>query len=118
MPRAVELAGRIASGPRQAITETKRRILLDRERTIGGSGTGLGRPWNVVVLNDDHNTFQGVAFALSSVLPGVSYDRGMALANRIHNTGQAMVWSGLKEPAEHYRSQLRGFGLTMAPLDQ
>jgi enoyl-CoA hydratase/carnithine racemase len=35
MPRAVELAGRIASGPRQAIAETKRRILLDRERTIG-----------------------------------------------------------------------------------
>jgi enoyl-CoA hydratase/carnithine racemase len=35
MPRAVELAGRIASGPRQAITETKRRILLDRERMIG-----------------------------------------------------------------------------------
>ena len=89
-----------------------------RERTTGGSGTGLGRPWNVVVLNDDHNTFQGVAFALSSVLPAMSYDRGMALANRIHNTGQAMVWSGLKEPAEHYRSQLRGFGLTMAPLEQ
>ena len=35
MPRAIELAGRIASGPRQAITETKRRILLDRDRTIG-----------------------------------------------------------------------------------
>jgi enoyl-CoA hydratase/carnithine racemase len=35
MPRAVELAGRIASGPRLAIEETKRRILLDRERTIG-----------------------------------------------------------------------------------
>jgi enoyl-CoA hydratase/carnithine racemase len=35
MPRAVELAGRIASGPRQAIGEIKRRILLDRERTIG-----------------------------------------------------------------------------------
>jgi enoyl-CoA hydratase/carnithine racemase len=35
MPRAIELAGRIASGPRQAIEETKRRILLDRERTTG-----------------------------------------------------------------------------------
>jgi 3-hydroxypropionyl-coenzyme A dehydratase len=35
MPRALELAGRIASGPRAAIAETKRRILLDRERTIG-----------------------------------------------------------------------------------
>jgi len=35
MSRAIELAGRIASGPRQAIEETKRRILLDRERTTG-----------------------------------------------------------------------------------
>lgn len=35
MPRALELAGRIAAGPRQAIAETKRRILLDRDRTIG-----------------------------------------------------------------------------------
>jgi hypothetical protein len=29
-----------------------------------------------------------------------------------------MVWSGHKEPAELYWSQLRGFGLTMAPLEQ
>jgi hypothetical protein len=36
-----------------------------KERLDRGEGTGLGRPWNVVVLNDDHNTFQGVAFALS-----------------------------------------------------
>jgi enoyl-CoA hydratase/carnithine racemase len=35
IPRALELAGRIASGPREAIAETKRRILLDRQRTIG-----------------------------------------------------------------------------------
>jgi enoyl-CoA hydratase/carnithine racemase len=35
MARAMELAGRIAAGPRQAIAETKRRILLDRDRTIG-----------------------------------------------------------------------------------
>jgi ATP-dependent Clp protease adaptor protein ClpS len=71
----------------------------------------------VIVLNDDHNTFQGVAFALSSVLPGVDYDRGMAMANRIHATGLAVVWSGLKEQAELYWEQLRGHGLTMAPLE-
>jgi enoyl-CoA hydratase/carnithine racemase len=35
MARAVELAGRIASAPREATTQTKRRILLDRDRTIG-----------------------------------------------------------------------------------
>jgi enoyl-CoA hydratase/carnithine racemase len=35
IPRAVELAGRIASAPRQATAQTKRRILLDRDRMIG-----------------------------------------------------------------------------------
>jgi ATP-dependent Clp protease adaptor protein ClpS len=89
-----------------------------RERTTGGAGSGLGRPWRVVVLNDDHNTFDGVAFALSSVLPGISFDRGMALANRIHNTGQAVVWSGHQERAELYWAQLRAHGLTLAPLEQ
>ena len=89
-----------------------------RERTRRGGGSGLGDPWRVIVLNDDHNTFQGVAFALSSVLPGVSYDRGMQLANRIHSSGQAIVWSGEKEQAELYWSQLEGFGLTLAPLER
>ena len=89
-----------------------------RERPRIGSGSGLGRHWRVIVLNDDHNTFQGVAFALSSVLPGVSFDGGMALANRIHNSGRAIVWSGHREQAEHYWTQLQGHGLTMAPLEQ
>lgn len=35
IPRALELAGRIAAGPRGALAETKRRILLDRERNFG-----------------------------------------------------------------------------------
>ena len=88
-----------------------------RERLDRGSGTGIGRPWNVVVLNDDHNTFEGVAFALSSVLPSVSYDKGMTLANRIHSSGLAIVWSGAQEQAELYWEQLRGHGLTLAPLE-
>ena len=35
MPRALELSGRIASGPRGALAATKRRILLDRDRHFG-----------------------------------------------------------------------------------
>jgi ATP-dependent Clp protease adaptor protein ClpS len=89
-----------------------------RRRPTRGTGTGLGKPWRVIVKNDNHNTFQGVAFALSSVLPGVSYDRGLQLADRIHETGQALVWSGHREQAELYWAQLGGFGLTMAPLEQ
>ncbi len=89
-----------------------------RQRTRRVTGSGLGKPWRVIVRNDDHNTFEGVAFALSSVLPGVTYERGMTLANRIHDTGQAIVWSGHKEEAELYWTELEGFGLTMAPLEQ
>jgi ATP-dependent Clp protease adaptor protein ClpS len=89
-----------------------------RERVRRGTGSGIGQPWRVIVLNDDHNSFQGVAYALSNVLPGVSYDEGMALANRIHSTGQAIVWSGEKETAELYWGELQDFGLTLAPLEQ
>ena len=86
------------------------------ERT--GTGTGLGAPWRVIVLNDDHNTFEGVARSLAAVIPGVDYAKGMALANRIHETGRAIVWSGHRELAELYHSQLDERGLTMAPLEQ
>ena len=81
-------------------------------------GSGLEDNWRVIVLNDNHNTFEGVAFALSSVLPGVGFDQGMNLANRIHSSGRAVVWSGQKEQAELYWEQLEGMGLTMAPLDR
>jgi ATP-dependent Clp protease adaptor protein ClpS len=87
-----------------------------RERLDRGLGGGLGEPWNVVVLNDNHNTFEGVAFALSSVLPSVGYDAGMRLASTIHFSGSAVVWAGHQELAELYWSRLSGFGLTMAPL--
>ncbi len=81
-----------------------------------GPGSGSGRPWLVIVRNDDHNTFDGVAFALARTIPGVTFERGMALADTIHTAGQAVVWTGDKEPAELYWEQLAGFGLTMAPL--
>ena len=72
----------------------------------------------MIVLNDHHNTYEGVALALSRTLPGVSYDGGLKLANRIHTTGRAIVWSGHRELAELYWGQLEAFGLTMAPLEQ
>jgi ATP-dependent Clp protease adaptor protein ClpS len=88
-----------------------------KERARSGSRSGTGGAWRVIVLNDNHNTFEGVAFALAKTIPGVDYDRGMALANRIHNTGQAIVWSGHREAAELYHEQLESYGLTLAPLE-
>ena len=88
------------------------------ERISRGSGSSLGEPWKVIVLNDNHNTFEGVAGALSRVLPGVSYDQGRKLADRIHTSGRAIVWSGHREAAELYWTALRESGLTMAPLER
>ena len=85
---------------------------------VTGPGSGLGGAWRVIVLNDNHNTFDHVAATLARYIPGMSLDQGYAMANRIDSAGQAMVWSGQKEPAELYWSQLKDAGLTMAPLEQ
>ena len=85
---------------------------------VGEPGTGLGDAWRVIVRNDNHNTFDHVAHTLARYIPGVDVNRGFAIADRIHNTGQAIVWTGPKEPAELYWEQLSGAGLTMAPLEQ
>ncbi len=90
---------------------------IERPRTAGPEDA-LGGAWRVIVLNDDHNTFEGVAQTLSSIIPGVTYDQGLAIADKIHNTGQAIVWSGPKEPAELYWEELNEAGLTMAPLER
>ena len=89
-----------------------------RKPRTGDPGGGVGAPWQVIVLNDDHNTFEGVAHALAAVLPGVGYDQGLTFANKIHSSGRAVVWSGHKEQAELYWEQLQGHGLTMAPLER
>jgi ATP-dependent Clp protease adaptor protein ClpS len=85
---------------------------------VGGPGTGSGGDWRVIVRNDDHNTFDHVARTLARFIPGVTLERGLEIANVIHNTGKAIVFSGHREAAEHYWEQLKGAGLTMAPLEQ
>lgn len=77
---------------------------------------GYGEACHVIVLNDDHNTFEHVARTLARFIPGIDYERGMRLADQIHRAGEARVWSGPRETAELYWQQLKDAGLTMAPL--
>jgi ATP-dependent Clp protease adaptor protein ClpS len=84
---------------------------------VQGPGSGLGGHWRVVVLNDDHNTFDHVAETLAGVIPGMTLADGYRIADRIHNRGCAIVWSGPREDAETYWESLDGAGLTMAPLE-
>jgi ATP-dependent Clp protease adaptor protein ClpS len=90
---------------------------IEKPRSAG-PGSGLGGDWRVIVRNDDHNTFEHVARTLAEVIPGVSLEQGHRLADQIHSSGQAIVWSGPREPAEHYWDQLDSAGLTMAPLER
>jgi ATP-dependent Clp protease adaptor protein ClpS len=97
------------------VTET---LTPPKERARRGTGSGLGDAWRVIVMNDNHNTFEGVAAALAGVIPGITFDQGLRIADRIHNKGQEIVWSGAREQAELYWEQLRDRGLTMAPLER
>jgi ATP-dependent Clp protease adaptor protein ClpS len=84
----------------------------------GDPGGGEGGGWRVIVLNDNHNTFDHVAKTLARVIPGVTVDRGYKIADTIHTSGRAIVWSGDREAAELYWEQLQSAGLTMAPLER
>jgi ATP-dependent Clp protease adaptor protein ClpS len=84
----------------------------------GDPGAGGGGSWRVIVLNDNHNTFDHVANTLARVIPGVSVDGGYRIADQIHSSGRAIVWSGDREAAELYWEQLNDAGLTMAPLER
>lgn len=84
---------------------------------LRGPGGGVGGLWRVVVLNDNHNTFDHVAETLAGVIPDVTLAHGYRLADRIHTTGCAIVWSGPREDAEVYWENLDAAGLTMAPLE-
>ena len=98
-PRHTELRGLAAR-----VTQTREQ--LDRE-----TGTGLGAPWHVIVLNDNHNTFDGVAAALAAVLPDVSLRAGARLS-RTASTRRAAQSSGrvTARSAEHYWNGLKRRG--------
>ena len=91
-------------------------VTVELPRT-GRPGSSLGGLWRVVVLNDDHNTFDHVAETLARVVPGVTLADGYRIADRIHNTGCAIVWSGSREDADSYWVALDEAGLTMGPLE-
>ena len=69
-------------------------------------------------MNDDHNTFDGVAHALAAGCPESGSSRAWrSRIASIRAAGRLLV-VGHKEQAEHYWSQLKDHGLTMAPLDR
>lgn len=74
--------------------------------------------YKIIVLDDDHNTFDHVINTLLKYIPGMTPDMAQELTNQVHYEGQATVWVGPLEQAELYHTQLSRAGLTMAPLEK
>ena len=67
-----------------------------------GPGSGIGGQWRVIVRNDDHNTFEGVAGALSRTLPGVTLDGGFALADDLVEPFRPLVDGLVRRMTDDY----------------
>jgi ATP-dependent Clp protease adaptor protein ClpS len=70
--------------------------------------------YRVLLLNDNHNTFEHVEICLTKHIPGMSRDKAHQVALKVHNEGLAVVWVGPKEVAEMYHELLKSEGLTVS----
>ena len=66
-------------------------------------------PYAVIVLNDEEHTFDYVIETFLKVF-GYNVEKCFKLAETIHLSGQAIVWSGSKEVAELKRDQITSAG--------
>jgi ATP-dependent Clp protease adaptor protein ClpS len=78
-------------------------------------------PYNVILENDDHHSFEFVVDVLQKVL-GCTLERSFQLTEQAHTTGRAVIWTGTKEVAELKVEQIQTFhevrpdGAQLGPL--
>ena len=118
---ALSLPSLPASMPQQQRTVSvlipARNEAATRPNLVAALSTQVLRPADVIVLDDDVNTFQHVVDCLVRHLPAMQPDQAWTLAHRIDSEGAATVWRGPQEQAELYHQLLGAEGLTMAPLE-
>jgi ATP-dependent Clp protease adaptor protein ClpS len=66
-------------------------------------------PYHVILLNDDDHSFEYV-IAMMQQLFGHPREKGMQIANTVHNSKRAIVDTTSKERAELKRDQIHAFG--------
>lgn len=84
--------------------------VLEKKPQVGDPETYPN--YRVILINDDHNTFEHVANCLMKYIPEMTPDRAWTLTEQVHYQGAATVWCGPKEVAELYYEQLKREGLT------
>ena len=65
----------------------------------------IDEPWQVVVLDDPVNLMEYVSRVLMRIF-GYPREKAETLMMDVHTKGKAIVWSGGREKAEMYVSQL------------
>lgn len=73
-------------------------------------------PWNVVVHNDPVNLMSYVTMVFQKVF-GYTRERAEQHMLEVHREGRSIVWTGSREPAEHYVQLLHGY-LLLATLEK
>ncbi len=73
-------------------------------------GTTRGSPWNTLLFNCNCHSFEDVARQLMKAIR-VSYERGMEVANVVHTSGKAVVYTGHRERCEAVAMVLEEIGL-------
>jgi len=65
-------------------------------------------PFHVILLNDDHHSFEFVIQVIRKVF-GYSVEKAFELTATAHTEGRAVVWTGPKEVAELKAEQVHTF---------
>lgn len=81
-----------------------------------GAQSQIALPWNVVVHNDPVNLMSYVCMVFQRVF-GYSKERARRHMLEVHHKGRSVVWSGEREPAEHYVEVLHGY-LLLATIEK
>lgn len=77
----------------------------------GPTGTYRNRgPWSTILFNCDCHSFDDVARQLVKAIR-VSYERGMQIADVVHRSGKAVVYTGHREHCEAVAMVLEEIGL-------
>jgi ATP-dependent Clp protease adaptor protein ClpS len=87
--------------------------VVTRPRTDEATRTRRQPPYNVILENDDHHSFEFVVGVLMKVL-GCPLEKAFQLTQQAHTSGKAIVWTGMREVAELKLDQIKTFHETRA----
>lgn len=83
-------------------------VVTPKPKTREETRTRRIPPYNVILENDDHHSFEFVVNVLQKAL-GYTAQRAFQLTKQAHESGRAVVWTGPKEVAELKSDQIRTF---------